>query len=280
MSVSLAREDVARHYDELDPFYRSLWGEHVHHGYWTRRGQSAAAATENLVAFVAERLALKPGAEVCDIGCGYGATSRRLAEGHGARVTGLTVSRAQLEEALRLTLPSANAPRFLLRDWMENEFPDRLFDASLAIESTEHMPDLARFFTEAFRTLRPGGRLVVCAWLARESAPPWQRRLLLDPICREGRLARLAQETEYRRRASEAGFRALGFDDISRNVARTWTICLARLARLLATDAGARRFLLDARRSERVFALTLPRIRAAYALGAMRYGVLTLVRPS
>jgi len=26
--------DVARHYDEVDPFYRELWGEHLHHGLW------------------------------------------------------------------------------------------------------------------------------------------------------------------------------------------------------------------------------------------------------
>ncbi|MBW8754357.1 MAG: SAM-dependent methyltransferase, partial [Sphingomonadales bacterium] len=25
---------VALHYDELDPAYRRIWGEHVHHGYW------------------------------------------------------------------------------------------------------------------------------------------------------------------------------------------------------------------------------------------------------
>ena len=30
----VTREDVARHYDQLDRFYRELWGEHVHHGFW------------------------------------------------------------------------------------------------------------------------------------------------------------------------------------------------------------------------------------------------------
>ena len=68
--LAVTPADVARHYDELDPFYRELWGEHVHHGYWTSRGETAAAATENLVTLVAERLALRPGALVGDIGCG------------------------------------------------------------------------------------------------------------------------------------------------------------------------------------------------------------------
>ncbi len=29
------RTAIADHYDALDPFYRSVWGEHVHHGLWT-----------------------------------------------------------------------------------------------------------------------------------------------------------------------------------------------------------------------------------------------------
>jgi tocopherol O-methyltransferase len=84
---------VAAHYDELDPFYREVWGEHVHHGLWAtgREGRTAAAA-EPLVDLVAARLDLAPGQSVCDIGCGYGATAARLAERHGVHVTGVTVS--------------------------------------------------------------------------------------------------------------------------------------------------------------------------------------------
>ncbi|HXF62633.1 MAG TPA: hypothetical protein VNK95_13510 [Caldilineaceae bacterium] len=31
--AALARQ-AARPYDELNPFYRALWGEHLHHGLW------------------------------------------------------------------------------------------------------------------------------------------------------------------------------------------------------------------------------------------------------
>jgi len=27
-------EEVASHYNDLDQYYRQIWGEHVHHGYW------------------------------------------------------------------------------------------------------------------------------------------------------------------------------------------------------------------------------------------------------
>src|SRR5215203_2887251 len=70
--------DVAGHYDELDPFYREIWGDHVHHGYWVTGQETLQEAVEGLVDLVASRLALTPGERVCDVGCGYGATAELL----------------------------------------------------------------------------------------------------------------------------------------------------------------------------------------------------------
>ena len=277
ITAAVTQGEVARHYDDLDRFYRRIWGEHVHHGFWGRGARSPAKAAEHLVDLVAERLALRPGEDVCDIGCGYGATARRLAAQHDVRVTGVTLSAAQLAAAAPGATP--DNPRLLLLDWLANPFPDGAFDAAVAIESSEHMPDLARFYAEAARTLRPGGRFVLCAWLAAEQPRAWARRLLLEPICREGRLAQLATAAEHRARLERAGFRVRAVVDISRDVARTWTICAARAAALIATDRDARRFVLAPGEPNRVFVLTLARLRLAYAVGALRYAVITAEKP-
>jgi tocopherol O-methyltransferase len=193
-------------------------------------------------------------------------------------VTGLTVSPVQ---AARAAEAAAGDPRltFLCRDWMESGLEAASFDRAFSIESSEHMVDKARFFAEARRILRPGGRFGVYAWLAREEAAPWEVRHLLEPICREGRLPGMGTEAEYRALAEGAGLRVTGFEDLSARVARTWTICARRVAALVATDREARRFLLDPRSRNRVFALTLARLILAYRTGAMRYGILTLERP-
>jgi tocopherol O-methyltransferase len=52
------------------------------------------------------------------------------------------------------------------------------------------------------------------------------------------------------------------------------------VARKLVTHAQYRRFLMDARARNRVFALSLLRIWAAYATGSMRYGLLTAHKPA
>src|SRR5687767_8178888 len=87
--------DVSGHYDELDRIYREVWGEHVHHGYWRTGRESEREATEALVELVADRLDLRQGQAVCDIGCGYGASAEYLAARFGVHITGLTISAAQ-----------------------------------------------------------------------------------------------------------------------------------------------------------------------------------------
>jgi tocopherol O-methyltransferase len=135
------------------------------------------------------------------------------------------------------------------------------------------MVDKARFFAEAHRVLKPGGRFVVCAWLEGEGATPWQAKHLLEPICREGRLPSMGSRADYEALAKEAGFRLLRYDDISREVRRTWTICLRRLAGHFFTDREIRRLALSRATRNREFILSLPRLILALRSGAMRYGV-------
>jgi tocopherol O-methyltransferase len=79
---------VAEHYDELDAVYREVWGEHVHHGLWRTGAEAPAEAVEALTALVAQRLAPRSGARLCDIGCGYGASAEYMANRFAAHVTG------------------------------------------------------------------------------------------------------------------------------------------------------------------------------------------------
>src|SRR5436190_21173678 len=125
---SVSTEEVARHYDQLDRFYRGVWGEHVHHGYWKTGRETHAQALRAMVDLVIERAKLKPGMSVLDIGCGYGETARILAKECAVEVTGVTISQAQQRFAEGVTAPQRN-PRFFLEDWLHNKQPSASFGA-------------------------------------------------------------------------------------------------------------------------------------------------------
>ncbi len=267
---------VAAHYDELDGFYREIWGEHVHHGYWATGRETPEDAVVALVERLANCLRLATGQRICDIGCGYGATAALLAERHSLHVTGVTVSAAQ---AARARLPARGSVNVRQQDWLTNDFPASVFDRSYAIESSEHMPDKQRFFNEAFRTLKPGGLFAVCAWLACDAPRPWEKRCLLEPICRHGRLPGMGNEADYRGFAQQAGFEVVGIDDLSEKVSQTWSICLRRSLAAVATKPRYLRFLLDRNAGNRVFAWVMVLIMIAYRTHSMRYCLLVFRRP-
>jgi tocopherol O-methyltransferase len=287
----VTREEVARHYDQLDRFYRDLWGEHVHHGFWATGRESRDEAVRALVDVVAARARIVPKMNVVDIGCGYGATARMLANEKLTKVVGYTISEAQYwyaqgqqtaqekKQEEQAVVDDEVNPRIVLGDWLQNDLPDASQDAVIAIESTEHMADKAAVFREIARVLRPEGRVVVCAWIAGRQPKPWHRRRLLEPIQRESRLVSLDREEDYVNWISAAGLNVTGRDDVSERVAKTWSICARRLLLGLVIDPRYARFLLDGRNDSRVFAKTLPRLWLAYRLGALRYMIFTACKP-
>lgn len=272
-------ESVAAHYDDLDAPYRDLWGEHLHHGLWMYSDQTPEDAARALVDLVAGFAEIRAGHAVADAGCGYGATAQILAHEYGARVVGYTVSRVQARWA-QSRCHAETDPQVVLGDWLANGIPSQSQDAVLAIESVEHMVDRDAFFEQAYRVLRPGGRIVLCAWLARDHAPSWARRHLLEPIVREGRLASLPTARMHEESLARAGFRDLERRDLTRNVQRTWSVCFVRLIRRALRDHAFRRRFLSQSNEGRAFAAAIPRIWIAYRIGAMGYEIIRARKPS
>ncbi len=269
---------VASHYDELDLFYREIWGLHVHHGYWETGRESSLEATEKLLTELFRGIEIPKGARLCDIGCGYGETSRYLARRHGANVTGYSVSSAQVKLANEMKDSATGRQlEFHCQDWSINQEKPESMDLAFAIESTEHMPDLRVFFEQAYRVLKPRGRLQICAWLSKEDPAPWELNHLLRPICTEGRL-HLGTASEYLKLIEETGFSSSAYQDVTKRVKKTWTLCLQRLLGKLLTDSKYARFLIKDPSRNKMFVQSLLRIRLAYETRSMRYGIFSIVK--
>ena len=86
------------------------------------------------------------------------------------------------------------------------------------------------------------------------------------------RLARLSLEIDKRRLLNAFSETShLRVEDLSSAVKRTWPRCARGVGARLLRDTRYRRFLYDRASRNRIFALTLLRIWAAYETGAMRY---------
>ena len=278
-SLAIESSDVAGHYDDLDDYYRLLWGDHLHHGLWDSGRESLSGAIENLILRVAEPLGLESGAEVCDVGCGYGGTSRFLASKKGFQMTGLTISERQYEYATAKLGADTN-PRYLLRNWEANGFEDASFEGLVSIECVAHVVNKDRYFEEIMRVLKPGSRACITAWMAADGSGAAANRFLLEPICREGRLPAMGTPSDYIAMAEAAGLKVVSHEDVTRKVRRTWRICLRRMITYLFFSAAGWRFLFSAKSRHAIFALSVARILIAYYTGSMKYGIFVFEKPA
>lgn len=164
-----------------DGILEHYWGEHIHLGYYSDAERAAGYKKKDFIQakydFIDEMLkwsgAPDSATSILDVGCGIGGTTRYLAKKFpGARVTGISISDAQIARATELAraqkVPNAE---FLLRDALAMDFPDNSFDVVWAIESGEHMPDKKKYVEEMARVLKPGGTLVFATWCQRETPP-------------------------------------------------------------------------------------------------------------
>lgn len=270
---------VEQYFDELDEIYRAAWCDHVHHGLFLRGNESVEEACETLVALVADSLNVAAGHQICDVGCGYGASGRWLAENCAALVTGITNSPKQVEFAEALNRETSSTSIVTIGDWAENGFPSDHFDGCFAIESIEFMSKKQLVISEMARVVRPGGRVVICSWLAAESPTDYAKKWLLEPICRESRQAGLGSASEHRKWIQHAGLELVRFGDLSNQVAKTWTVTARQIAFRSLRDRRYISFLLDSSKQNRGFAKTVIRLRLAYALGVLKYGFFVADKP-
>lgn len=274
---------IRSHYDLATPFYRLLWGPHVHHGLWSEEDAARAVphvppreAQEHLTDTLATRARIAPGERILDVGCGMGGSSIRLARHLGCHVRGITLSGVQLRYA-RIAARLHGVGRrteFSRTDAETAGFAAGSFDVVWSVECTEHLFDKPSFFRRATPWLAPGGRVAICAWLAAEDADRPEKRGQVEAVCDAFLCPSLGSFSDYRGWMEDAGLRVVHEEDWTRRVERTWELCDRRVRRLgLHHVAG----FVDPRQA--AFLRHFTTLLEAYRSDAMQYGCIVAERP-
>ncbi len=204
------RSFVNRYYDLATDFYEFGWGQSFHFAP-RRRGESFKASLLRHQHILAEKLSLKPGMQVIDLGCGVGGPMGNLARHSGASFVGLNNNAYQIERAKLHTRDVGSLCRFVHGDYMEIPDDDDRYDAAMAIESMPHAPDKTDAFREVLRVLRPGACFAGYEWCLTEKFEPANaehRRIKSDIMVGNG-LPDIATTAEVSAALQAAGFELL-----------------------------------------------------------------------
>ena len=117
--------------------------------------------------YVVQLLDLRPGATLCELGCGSGWMSRFAARQH-VFAEGWDISEQMIEIARELASEEDVDAQFHVGD-METLDLGRRFDTCLIYDALHHTPRADLVFAAAHRALKPGGRFLL-------AEPNWKHR--------------------------------------------------------------------------------------------------------
>jgi cyclopropane-fatty-acyl-phospholipid synthase len=156
------RRAIEYHYDVSNDFYRLFLDRNMVYScaYFRSEADSLERAQEQKLDHILNKLDVRPGERLLDIGCGWGALIFRAAEKYGARAVGVTLSRNQYEHVHEEIERRGLTGRVEVRLQDYRDIPeDGGFDKIASVGMFEHvgLRNLPMYFGRIRRLLRDGG---------------------------------------------------------------------------------------------------------------------------
>jgi cyclopropane-fatty-acyl-phospholipid synthase len=163
-SPTRSRRNVAHHYDLRDELYELFLDDDKQYScaYFTDPDNSLDQAQLDKKAHIAAKLALEPGSQVLDIGCGWGGMALYLHKVAGVDVLGITLSEHQLKIA-RQRAAAAGVSDHVKFELVDYRKLDGRFDRIVSVGMFEHVGarHYGEFFARCRELLKPDGVMLL-----------------------------------------------------------------------------------------------------------------------
>ncbi len=180
-------KEIVDYYDQCENHYRTHWNLAeslaIHYGYWDETTKTFHEALTKINDILAKKAGITATDRVLDAGCGIGGSSIYLAQNIGCQSVGISLSERQIASARRIAAERgvSEHTHFEAQDFTKTNFKSESFDVVWAIESVCHANQKADFLGEAYRLLKPNGRLIIADFFKTKAHfSPKENRILSE----------------------------------------------------------------------------------------------------
>lgn len=218
------KQRVIEYYQYCQDQYRAFWKldecRAMHMGYWDVFTFTFEEALIKLNQVLIERLDIKSSDRVLDAGCGVGGSAIYLAETIGCQVVGITLNNHQVKQAQQYVLDKKvhPLPEFCTMDFTNTDFSNESFDIVWAIESVCHEKYKKAFIEEAFRILKPGGKLILADYFLGKKHPQQVDEQLLEAFSHSWGAMFLEKSDYFGNLLHQQGFKAIDYRDVTNHI--------------------------------------------------------------
>ncbi|MDQ2700248.1 MAG: cyclopropane-fatty-acyl-phospholipid synthase family protein, partial [Actinomycetota bacterium] len=177
-SLRRDREVISHHYDVSNDFYRLILGPTMVYScaYFESPEDSIEEAQTRKLDVICQKLDLKPGERLLDIGCGWGSLIMHAAANYGVNAVGVTLSEAQAELARKRIVEAGLGDQCEVRVQDYREVSDGPYDKISSVGMYEHVgsAQLDNYMSKIRELGRPGGRALhhgICTMLDDAEQP-------------------------------------------------------------------------------------------------------------
>lgn len=214
-------KNIATYYDTTRSAYADGWELNktfaLHYGYKDATTKSFADTLLRMNEVLMQAASITSTDHVLDAGCGIGGSCIYLTEKTGCSCIGITLSEQQHAEAVALAEKKElnNQLKFELRNFMHTGFPAESFTVVWGLESICYADDKEAFVREAYRLLKPGGRLVIADGMVTDFKN--NEHPIIKNWLKGWQVNYLESPERFQQFFSAAGFKHVQYTDITKN---------------------------------------------------------------
>ena len=169
---------VRSHYDDKNDLFSWFLGPRMVYtcGFYINGNEKLEEAQDNKINLIAQKLQLKPGQSVLDIGCGWGTLVMQFAKNYGVDTTGITIAQSGADFGNNQIKENGVADRARILRMDYRDIPQRKYDRITCLEMAEHvgLKNFEKFMNQIYGMLTDDGLFYLqIACIRERKYPAW-----------------------------------------------------------------------------------------------------------